>query len=44
MRMLWVMIYMYVSFVAPSLMLRRCACVTSVGFNIVWMTSIHVIV
>ena len=29
MRMLWVTMGMYVPFVAPSLTLRRCPCVTS---------------
>ena len=35
MRMLWVMMGMFVPFVAPSLTLRRCPCVTSVSCNIV---------
>ena len=30
MRMLWVMMVMFVPFVAPSLTLKRCLCVTSV--------------
>ena len=34
-RMLWVTMGMYVPFVAPSLTLRRCPCVTSVSCNIV---------
>ena len=33
MRMLWVMMGMYVPFVAPSLSLKRCPCVTSVNCN-----------
>ena len=35
MRMLWVTMGMYVPFVAPSLTLKRCPCVTSVSCNIV---------
>ena len=34
MRLLWVMMGMYVPFVAPSLTLRRCSCVTSGNCNI----------
>ena len=43
MRMLWVTMGMYVPFVVPSLTLRRCPCVTSVGCNIVQiaLTRIH---
>ena len=33
--MLWVMMGMYVPFVAPSLTLKRCPCATSVNCNIV---------
>ena len=44
MRMLWVTIPMYVSFIAPSLTLRKCPCVTSVSYNIVRiaLTRTHV--
>ena len=44
MRMLWVTMGMYVPFVAPSVTLRRCPCVTSVSCNIVQiaLTRIHV--
>ena len=44
MRMLWMKMGMYVPFVAPSLTLRRCPCVTSVSCNIVRIAStrIHV--
>ena len=43
-RMLWVMMGMYVPFVAPSLTLRRCPCVKSISCNIVQiaLTRIHV--
>ena len=34
MRMLWVMMGMFVPFVAPSVALTRCPCVTSVMCNI----------
>ena len=46
MRMLWVTMGMYVPFVAPSLTLRRCPCVTTVSSNIVRiaLTCIHVTV
>ena len=37
MRMLWVTMGMYVPFVAPTLSLRRCPCMTSVSCNIVWI-------
>ena len=44
MRMLWVMMGMFVPFVAPSLTLRRCPCVKSVNCNIVRiaLTRMHV--
>ena len=44
MRMLWVTMGMCVPFIAPSLTLRRCPCVTSVSCNIVrvTLTRIHV--
>ena len=44
MMMLWVTMGMYVPFVAPSLTLRRCSCVTSVSCNIVRiaLTRIHI--
>ena len=44
MRMLWVTMGMYVPFVAPSLTLRICPCVTSASCNIVQiaLTRIHV--
>ena len=35
MRMLWVMMGIFAPFVAPSLTLKRCPCVTSVDCNIV---------
>ena len=41
MRMLWVMIGMYVPFVAPILTLKRCPCVTSVNCNIVRIALTH---
>ena len=41
MRMLWVMMGMFVPFVAPSLTLKRCACVTSVNCNIVRIALTH---
>ena len=41
MRMLWVMMGMFVPFVAPSLTLRRCPCVTSVNCNIVRIALTH---
>ena len=43
MRMWWVTLRMYVPFVAPSVTLRRCPCVTSVSCNIVRiaLTSLH---
>ena len=44
MRMLWVTMGMYVPFVAPSMTLRRCPCVTSVSCQFAWiaLTRIHV--
>ena len=39
--MLWVMMGMYVPFVAPSLTLKRCPCVTSVNCNIVRIALTH---
>ena len=44
MRMLWVMMGMFVPFVAPSLTLKRFPCVTSVNCNIVRiaLTPTHV--
>ena len=46
MRMLWVRMGMFVPFVAPSLTLKRCPCVTSVNCNIVRiaLTRTHVTV
>ena len=41
MRMLWVMMGMYVPFVAPSLTLKRCPFVTSVKCDIVWIALTH---
>ena len=41
MRMLWVMMGMYVRFVAPSLTLKRCPCVTSVNRNVVRIALTH---
>ena len=41
MRMLWVMMGMYVPFVAPSLTMKRCPCVTSVNRNIVRIALTH---
>ena len=41
MRMLWVMMGMFVPFVAPSLTLKRCPCVTSVNCNIVRIALTH---
>ena len=41
MRMLWVMMGMFVPFVAPSLTLKRCPCVTSVNCNIVQIALTH---
>ena len=41
MRMLWVMMGMYVPFVAPSLTLKSCPCVTSVNCNIVRIALTH---
>ena len=41
MRMLWVMMGMFVLFVAPSLTLKRCLCVTSVKCNIEWIALTH---
>ena len=41
MRMLWVMMGMNMPFVAPSLTLKRCPCVTSVNYNIVWIALTH---
>ena len=41
MRMLWVMMEMYVPFVAPSVTLKRCPCVTSVNCNIVRIALTH---
>ena len=41
MRMLWVMMGMFVPFVAPSLTLKRCPCVTSVNCNIVRIAFMH---
>ena len=43
MRMLWVMMGMYVPFVAPSLTLKRCPCVTSVNCNIVRIALTHML-
>ena len=44
MRMWWVVMGMYVPFVAPSVTLRRCPCVTSVSCNIlrIALTRLHV--
>ena len=44
MSILWVTMGMCVPFVAPSLTLTRCACVTSVSYNIaqIALTHIHV--
>ena len=42
MRMLWMMMGMYVLFVAPNLTLRRCPCVTSVSCNIVRIALTHI--
>ena len=42
MRMLWVTMGMYVPFVAPSLTLRRCPCVTKVSWNIVQIALTHI--
>ena len=42
MRMWWVTIWMYVPFVAPSLTMRRCPCVTSVNCNIVRIVLTHI--
>ena len=39
MRMLWVMMGMYVPFVAPSLTLKRCPCVTSVKCELQYCTD-----
>ena len=41
-RMLWVTMGMYVPFVAPSLTLRRCPCVTTVSCNIVRIALTHI--
>ena len=41
MRMLGLMMGMYVPFVAPSLTLKRCPCVTSVNCNIVRIALTH---
>ena len=41
MRMWWVVMGMYVPFVAPSLTLKRCPCVTSVNCNIVRIALTH---
>ena len=41
MRMFWVVMGMYVPFVAPSLTLRRCPCVASVNCNIVRIALTH---
>ena len=41
MRMLWVMMGMYMPFVAPSLTPKRCPCVTSVNCNIVRIALTH---
>ena len=41
MRMLWVMMGKYVPFVAPSLTLKSCPCVTSVNCNIVRIAWTH---
>ena len=40
-RMLWVMMGMYVPFVAPSVTLKRCLCMTSVKCNIVRIALTH---
>ena len=42
MTMWWVTMGMYVPFVAPSLTLRRCPCVTSVRCNIVRIALAHI--
>ena len=42
MRMLWVTMGMYVPFVAPSLTLRRCPCVTNISCNIVRIALTHI--
>ena len=44
MRMLWVTMGMCMTFVAPSLTMRRCPCVTSFSYNIVRIavTRLHV--
>ena len=41
-RMLRVMMGMYVPFVAPSVTVRRCPCVTSVSCNIVRIALTHI--
>ena len=41
MRMLWVMMGICVSFVAPRLTLKRCPCVTSLNSNIVQIALTH---
>ena len=41
-RCLWVMMGMYVPFVAPSLTVRRCPCVASVTCKIVRIVLRHI--
>ena len=41
MRMLWVMMGMYVAFVAPNLPPEKMPCVTSVHYNVVRIASTH---